>query len=82
MFPFLSVSKEEWYFEMIVKHNIAQYHPTTRKSILDLCKTRWAECHNVYQHFYQSYVFIVEALEMIGYGHYLERYDDLYADWD
>ena len=25
--------------EMIVKHNSAQYHPTTRKSILDLCKT-------------------------------------------
>ena len=79
---FFLYPKRNGTLEMIVTHNIVQYHPTTRKSILDFCKTRWAECHNVYQHFYQSYVFIVEALEMIGYGHHLERYDDLYADWD
>ena len=26
------------------------------KPLLDLCKTRWAERHNAYQHYYQAYV--------------------------
>ena len=65
---------------MIVKHNVTD--STNRKPIIDLCKTRRAERHNAFQHFYQSFVFIIKALEMIGYRHHLEKYGDLYADWD
>ena len=49
---------------------------------MDLCKTRWAERHSAYQHFYQAFVFIVEALEMIGFRHHLAEYGDTFADWD
>ena len=38
-----------------------------RKALIDLCKTRWAERHSAYRHFYQEYVFVVEALEMIAF---------------
>ena len=53
-----------------------------RKPLLDLCKTRWAEQHSAYQHFYQAYVLIVEALEVIGFKHHLAKYGNTYADWD
>ena len=49
---------------------------------LDLCKTRWTERHSAYQHFYQACVFIVEALEMIGFKHQLAKFGNTYADWD
>lgn len=39
-----------------------------RKALLDLCRTRWAERHEAYSHFYQSFTFIVAALEVIVYG--------------
>ena len=57
-------------------------HPTKRKALLQLCKTRWAERHNAYQHFYQAYTFIVEALEMIGQGQHIEEHGTLFSDWD
>ncbi len=53
-----------------------------RKALLDLCKTRWAERQSAYQHFYQSFVFMVDALEVIGYQHHLDKYGDIYSDWD
>ena len=65
---------------MIVRQNVVDTEK--RKALLDLCKTRWAERHYAYQHFYQAYVFIVEAFEMIGFKHHLEKYGRLYADWD
>jgi len=37
---------------------------------------------HTYQHFYQVYTFIVEALEMIGHRQYIEEHGDLYTDWD
>ena len=40
-----------------------------RKALLDLCRTRWAERHEAYSHFYQSFIYIVAALEVIVYGH-------------
>ena len=47
------------------------------KSVLDLCKTRWAECHKADQHFYQAYTYIVKCLEVIAYGlHKDEGFDD------
>ena len=53
-----------------------------RKPLLDLCKTRWAERHNAYQHFYQAYTFIVQTLELIGYGRHADKYGDKYSQWD
>lgn len=45
------------------KHDLGR-----RKALLDLCKTRWAMRHKAYQHFFQSYDYIVESLESIVYG--------------
>ncbi|XP_022810041.1 zinc finger MYM-type protein 1-like [Stylophora pistillata] len=66
--------------EPIVKRNIV--NETKRKPLLDLCKTRWAERHTAYQHFYQAFVFIVEALGMIGFKRHLLKYGDMYVDLD
>ena len=66
--------------ELIVTHNVEDQ--SKRKPLLDLCKTRWAERHSAYQHFYQAFVFIVEALELIGFKHHLTKYGDTFADWD
>ena len=53
-----------------------------RKPLIDLCKTQWTERGSAYQHFYQGYVFVVEALEMIAFRYHLEKYGATYADWD
>ena len=65
---------------MIIKHNIVD--ETKRKPLLDLCKTRWAERQDAYQHFYQAYIFITESLELIGYKQHLDKYGSTFADWD
>ena len=52
------------------------------KPLLDLCKTRWVERHTAYQHFYQAYTYIVEALEVIGYGRYIDKYGEKFTQWD
>ena len=67
---FLKSPKRSGLLELIVKHNIVNV--TKRKPLLDLCKTRWAEQHTAYQHFYQVF----------GFKHHLPKYDDMYADWD
>ena len=56
-------------------------HPTKRKALLQLCKTRWAERHKAFQHFYQAYTFIVEALEAIGHEQRIELQDTVFNDW-
>ena len=56
-------------------------HPTKRKALLQLCKTRWAELHKAFQYFYQAYTFIVEALEAIGHDQRLELQDTMFSDW-
>ena len=61
---FLNSPKRSGVLELIVTHNVEDQ--AKRKPLLDLCKTRWAERHCAYQHFYQAFVFLVEALEMIG----------------
>ena len=53
-----------------------------RKALLDLCRTRWAERHDAYRHFYQAFAYIVEALEVIGYRLHLSEFGELYGDWD
>ena len=71
--------KRNGLLELIVYNRATNVHVTKQKA---LCKTRWAEHHNTYQHFYQAYAFIVEALEMIGHRQYIEEHGDLYTDWD
>jgi hypothetical protein len=55
-----------------------------RKALINLCQTRWAEQHVAYSHFYNCYVYVVKALEVIGYNLHA---DDAYmaddeAPWD
>ena len=57
---------------MIVNHNVV--NAEKRKPLIDLGKTRWDEWHSAYQNFYQGYVFVFEALEMIAFHHHLEKY--------
>ena len=75
---FLKSPKRSGLLELIVTHNIV--NETKRKPLLDLCKTRWAEQHTAYQHFYEAFVFIVESLKMIGFKRHLSKYGDMYAD--
>ena len=75
---FLKSRKRSGLLELIVKHSIVNV--AKRKTLLDL--SRWAERHTAYQHFYQAFVFILEALEMIGFKRHLPKYGDMYADWD
>ena len=77
---FLNSPKRSGLLEFLVAENVADSHH--RKPLLDLCKTRWAERQSSYQHFYQAYTHIVQALELIGYRRHLDRYGDKYADWD
>ena len=77
---FLNSPKRTGLLELIIAENVP--HIGKRKPLLDLCKTRWAERHNAYQHFYQAFTYIVEALELIGYKRHVDKYGDLYADWD
>ena len=76
---FLNSPKRNGLLEFIVLKNCPD---SKRKPLLDLCKTRWAERHSAYQHFFETYVYIVQALELIGYRRYLDQYGDTYADWD
>ena len=77
---FLNSPKRIGVLELIINENVVD--DTRRKSLLDVCRTRWAERQSAYQHFYQAYVFIAEALELIGYKQHLDKYGTTYADWD
>ena len=77
---FLNSPKRYGLLELIIKHNIID--ETKRKPLLDLCKTRWAERQDAYQHFYQAYIFITESLELIGYKQHVDKYGGTFADWD
>ena len=77
---FLNSPKRIGILELIISQNVID--ETRRKPLLDVCRTRWAERQSAYQHFYQAFVFITEALELIGYKRHLDRYGNTYADWD
>lgn len=64
---FLNSPKRSGALEMITTSNIIDSQ--CRKPLLDLCKTRQAERHSAYKHFYQAYLYIVQTLEFIQYGH-------------
>ena len=69
---FLNSAKRSGSLQMIVNHNVV--NAEKRKPLIDLGKTRWDEWHSAYQNFYQGYVFVFEALEMIAFHHHLEKY--------
>ena len=69
---FLHSPKRAGILQHIVKDNTPDSE--IRKTLLDLCKTRWTEHHSAYQHFYQAYCYIVEALEVVGHRQHLKRY--------
>ena len=50
---FLNSPKRSGALELVVSHNVPD--AGRRKPLLDLCKTRWAERHSAYQHFYQTF---------------------------
>ena len=77
---FLASPKRSDLLELIVSNQVVD--KCKRKPLLDLCKTRWAERHTAYQHFYQSFPFIIEALEYIGYKLHVDEYGELFVDWD
>ena len=76
---FLNSPKRESLLQLVVSNGVTQ--ETKRKVMLDLCRTRWAMRHVAYQDFYQSYMYLVEALEVTGYRKHPEKYPT-YADWD
>lgn len=53
-----------------------------KKPLLELCKTRWAERHDAYTRFKQSYPYIVKALENIGYGLHKDELENQHVIWD
>ena len=79
---FLSSPKRNELLIEIVTKNVHQEN--RRKALIDLCKTRWAQRHSSYQHFYQSYVYIVQCFEVISMGLHAENLSDNFvmATWD
>ena len=64
---------------------VAKDVPGSRKrALIDLCCTRWAERHDAYTHFYNSYVSIVRSLEVIAESKHKDKYDPDFteAKWD
>ena len=81
-FYFLKSPKRNELLLEIVSKSLVESNK--RKPLIDMCKTRWAERHSAYQHFYQCYVFIVKSLEVIGMGLHKSELSDNFADasWD
>ena len=63
---FLNSLKHEGLLSAVVTTGVIEI--SRHKPLLDLCRTRWAERHDAYRNFYQAYMFIVKALELIGHG--------------
>ena len=77
---FLNSPKRSGVLELIMSKNVGDTQ--RRKPLLNLCKTRWAERHTAYQHSYQAYTYIVEALEVISFGKRVDKYGEKFAQWD
>ncbi|CAM4713081.1 unnamed protein product [Leuciscus chuanchicus] len=74
-----SPKREQLLMEVVHKdaHSMGQ-----RKPLIDICRTRWAERHDAYSHFYSAFVFIVKALEVIALGLHTEEWSqDVTTGW-
>lgn len=72
--------------EGLLNHIIGQKNEasSSRKALLDICRTRWAERHEAYSHFYQSFTYVISALEVMTTG-YADQVncDEMYRNgWD
>jgi hypothetical protein len=65
-------------------HQIPDNMSKKRKALIDVCRTRWAARHLAYQHFYQSYEYIIMALEHIAHNLHQENCGDEFvgSKWD
>ena len=82
-FNFNYSPKREGLLCCIIEHEMPK--SVGKKPLIQLCMTRWAQRQKAYQHFYQSYIYIVKALEVIAHGmhsedHFLKDYCD--GSWD
>ena len=79
---FLNSPKRNELLIEVVTGNVIE--PGRRKPLIDLCKSRWAERHSAFQHFYQYYKFIVVTLEVIGLGLHKNELSNNFKDgtWD
>ena len=79
---FLNSPKRNGLLEEIVGRQT--FEGNRRKSLIDLCKTRWAERQIAYQHFYQCFTFITTALEVIALSFHQDDLSDDYRNcsWD
>ena len=67
--------------ESLLIHIITHDEPESKrkKPLLNLCKTRWAERHDAYNHFRQSFKHIIACLEVIVHGLHYDK--DLLGPW-
>ena len=78
---FLRSPKRENTLCSFVSHGIED--ESKRKPLLDLCRTRWAERHTAYSHFYTAFIWIIKTFEMIAHGLNAEECDPVYVEgWD
>ncbi|KAL0162330.1 hypothetical protein M9458_041726 [Cirrhinus mrigala] len=74
-----SPKRENLLVEVVTKdaHSTGQ-----RKPLTDVCRTRWAERHGAYNHFFSAFIFIVKALEVIALGLHTNDYSqDVTTGW-
>jgi len=68
----------------VIQRMIPSAKSVQKKVLLDICRTRWTERHELYGHFYHSFVPVIWALEVIAHG--VSSADDcasIYASgWD
>lgn len=79
---FLGCPKREGLLQSIILKELPE--STRRKSLIDMCRTRWAARHGAYMHLYQSHMYIVAVLECISYSVNEKRCGDSFkgAKWD
>ena len=72
--------KRSGLLELIVKHNIANVGKEEASAGLVQDRMGRTATLHACQHFYPAFVFIVGALEMIGFKRHFRKYVDMYAD--
>lgn len=76
-----SPKREGLLIEVINKHLTFSDTPSKRKPLIDMCRTRWVERIKAFAHFYQAFVFLEEALDIMANPAIHENYPD-FQDWD
>ena len=67
-----------------IKHSLNVFFSLTilvqqhELKVIGLCRTRWVECHEAYENFFELAPAIVMTTDMMAHPH---LYDDAVADW-